>query len=139
LSDDFASPCIEGEGARSGGGYHVRRVTIGRDSAVMMFQHRQALINAWGVTPQPGQVVRHACDNPGCVNPLHLMLGTTADNNRDIAERGRHAGQRKTHCPRGHALVEGNLVPSRKWRRCLTCHRAQDRESKARARARARA
>lgn len=39
----------------------------------------------------PGQVVRHACDNPGCVNPGHLLLGTTYDNNRDRADRGRSA------------------------------------------------
>lgn len=39
----------------------------------------------------PGMVVRHRCDNPACVNPAHLEVGTHADNRADCVARNRHA------------------------------------------------
>lgn len=51
--------------------------------------HRVAYVNANGLTLEDieGLVVRHTCDNPRCINPAHLVLGTHADNMRDKAER----------------------------------------------------
>lgn len=52
--------------------------------------HRVAYILTKGAIPD-GQLVRHECDNPSCVNPDHLILGTTIDNVGDRIARRRDA------------------------------------------------
>lgn len=53
---------------------------------------------------QPGMVVCHHCDNPRCVKPDHLFIGTTLDNVRDKIAKGRD--------PRGERNTEARLTES---------------------------
>ncbi len=52
--------------------------------------HRTSFIISTGRTIPKGLLIRHTCDNPPCVNPAHLLLGTYQDNMDDKMRRGRH-------------------------------------------------
>jgi hypothetical protein len=56
--------------------------------------HRAVYVMRYGPIPN-GLLVCHRCDNPPCVRPDHLCLGTNDDNMRDKVSRGR-AGKKLT-------------------------------------------
>lgn len=64
--------------------------------------HRVAWEKANGPIPH-GMCVLHKCDNPPCVNPDHLYLGTHVDNAKDRESRGR--GRDQAGVNNGRALI----------------------------------
>jgi hypothetical protein len=61
---------------------------------------------------QEGMIVQHRCDNPGCVNPVHLELGTMKTNYHDMVAKGRRKiAWNPTNIPPHY---EGSAHPSSK-------------------------
>lgn len=124
-----ASGCWEWQGQRDRFGYGL--IYQGPKGALRTFLTHRLAYELW-VGPIPaGLVICHHCDNPPCVNPAHLFLGTRADNNQDAASKGRHDKPRRSECRSGHALVADNIYvrPDNGKHECLTCRRGRAIES----------
>lgn len=115
-------------------GKNYRGVKLG--CGVSLLAHRLSLWAFCGkrIPAYPEAVVMHTCDNPRCINPNHLKLGTQIDNVRDCVSKGRHHCNpliSRTHCRRGHEYTLENAIIHID-RVCRTC-RNEDKRARRRA------
>jgi hypothetical protein len=57
--------------------------------------HRSLYQVIFGKLASRWQYVCHSCDTPACINPLHMWIGSPADNQKDMQRKGRGFGNRK--------------------------------------------
>lgn len=113
--------CWEWQASRRRRGYGQ----IGARGRTSAAAHRVA----WELTHGPipdGLWVLHRCDNPPCVNPAHLFLGTAQDNVADMNAKGR-ANHVRGERARGARLTEDQVRCARALRRAGAGVRALER------------
>lgn len=88
INQNGENGCWEWQGSLFKTGYG--KFSIGRKT---LYAHRVSYEIHIGIIPK-GMLIMHTCDNPSCVNPKHLVLGTQRENIRDMISKGRdnHTG-----------------------------------------------
>jgi len=87
------SGCHEWQGAKDARGYGFirfdgRQVRTHR-AALAVSLNMPKLLLPQSNTGWQGTYALHSCDNPSCINPSHLRLGSADDNSADMVARGR--------------------------------------------------
>jgi len=77
--------------------------------------HRYSYLLHFQILP-PKLLVCHTCDNPICINPSHLFLGTHRDNNMDALIKGRRKPLAKNwgNIPKNRALTNEKVIEIKK-------------------------
>jgi hypothetical protein len=117
--------CWEWQGATHDYGYGVLNIRLGLRGdhySCVARAHRISWEIHNGSIPE-GFCVLHKCDNPPCVNPDHLWLGTKKDNTSDMYKKGRNRGNfREGECKAKRKLTEDQV---RNIKRRLTGRRGE--------------
>ncbi len=80
------TPCQIWAGAKNKAGY-----------GITWAKNKWAYVHRVVANALPGQVVRHTCDTPSCVNPEHLRVGTAKENSEDMVSKGRQIKGTQSH------------------------------------------
>ena len=108
--------CWEWTAVKTSKGYG--HLPYARNWGFTTLAHRLSYLIHRGDIPE-GLLICHTCDNPHCVNPEHLFLGTQVDNMQDCLSKGRvryitHRGESNGRCKisREQALeIKHSLLP----------------------------
>jgi len=103
--EDQNTGCWIWIGTRTPAGYGRLTISNGKSGGKSHDAHRLSWQVFRGDIPE-GMCVLHKCDNPACINPEHLFLGTFKDNMQDCIKKGRWGARREGEAVFGAKLTE---------------------------------
>lgn len=102
------SKCWEWVGGKRRNGYGRFSITMSANKDISFIATRISYFLHYKIDPK-GYLVCHNCDNPSCVNPNHLFLGSHKDNTNDMRKKGRMystKGEAHGQSKLTHSIVE---------------------------------
>ena len=93
LPDNYQHPDMINSCWNWQGGLNADNYGVTFNNGKSIGSHRISYMLFKGTINQ-GLVIMHTCDNPQCINPKHLLLGTQSDNMKDMVKKGRQGEKR---------------------------------------------
>lgn len=88
--------CWNWEGSKRRKGYGRIAITVAPNKDISVIVTRLSYYLHHNIDPI-GKAILHSCDNPSCVNPNHLLLGSNKDNTDDMMKKGRGVQPKGSH------------------------------------------
>ena len=105
--------CWNWEGSKNKKGYgsvNLRRIGKIWSVSSCFRAHRVAKSHFSGVNLLDTRYACHKCDNPSCVNPDHIFMGTASDNMLDMASKGRCSKRNQKGSSNGNSKLKENDI-----------------------------